>query len=280
YHRIRIDFMHVHTIDAQIHTDFLAQQREDPVTGEPIRAGEEVIFCASCKSAFLKDSWTYLGNEHCGQAETLKEVPQQQTLRIRWELEEQIWPPEPPKSSSETALKWILDIIASLAGALSCMGYYSSAYNMATIFMVFFLIFGGIRLAWRLHEKPIRRFSLFRNGIRTFSPFKRKSYRLRQINELVFTSKQFVTSDPNTGYCSYNNYLTIYLQSGKKVKYKLWSSDTGLNPKSKNLLWGLAKVSAYIPVRFLLFKRQEEVSYATFLKRHFERGEELVVETR
>ncbi len=36
--------MHVHAIKADTHTDFLAQQREDPVTGEFIRAGEEVVF--------------------------------------------------------------------------------------------------------------------------------------------------------------------------------------------------------------------------------------------
>lgn len=54
---------------------FLAEKRKDPLTGERFQENDEIVFCASCKSAFLKDSWEYMGGEHCGQLETLAVFP-------------------------------------------------------------------------------------------------------------------------------------------------------------------------------------------------------------
>ncbi|WP_291724536.1 hypothetical protein [Bernardetia sp.] len=64
--------MHIHKIDSQIHSEFLKEERQDPITGDLIEEGDEVVFCASCKSAFLKDTWEYLGKKHCHQRRTLK----------------------------------------------------------------------------------------------------------------------------------------------------------------------------------------------------------------
>jgi hypothetical protein len=69
--------MHIHKINStsQEHQNFLAQNRKDPITGDSILEGDEVVFCASCKSIFLKDTWEYLGNRHCEQSETLSDFP-------------------------------------------------------------------------------------------------------------------------------------------------------------------------------------------------------------
>ena len=69
--------MHIHKINStsQEHQNFLAQNRKDPITGDSISEGDEVVFCASCKSVFLKDTWEYLGNRHCEQSETLIDFP-------------------------------------------------------------------------------------------------------------------------------------------------------------------------------------------------------------
>jgi uncharacterized RDD family membrane protein YckC len=56
-------------------TFFLKENRQDPVTGDGFDIGDEVVFCASCKSAFLKESWEYMNSKHCGQTATLKEFP-------------------------------------------------------------------------------------------------------------------------------------------------------------------------------------------------------------
>ncbi|MEM6298405.1 MAG: hypothetical protein AAF740_06925 [Bacteroidota bacterium] len=67
--------MHVHHLTLEEHREFLEEERNDPITGEILEAGDEVVVCASCKSAFLKDSWEYLGKRHCGQSRTLREIP-------------------------------------------------------------------------------------------------------------------------------------------------------------------------------------------------------------
>ncbi|MEM6298783.1 MAG: hypothetical protein AAF740_08865, partial [Bacteroidota bacterium] len=58
----------------------------DPITGEKIRAGQQVVFCATCKSAFLKESWEYLGKKHCGQFLTLRTFPKSAVVKIERNL--------------------------------------------------------------------------------------------------------------------------------------------------------------------------------------------------
>ncbi len=69
--------MNIHKIDStsQEHQNFLAQNRKDPITGDSIVEANEVVFCASCKSVFLVDTWKYLDKKHCNQSETLIEFP-------------------------------------------------------------------------------------------------------------------------------------------------------------------------------------------------------------
>jgi hypothetical protein len=44
--------MHIHKIHKQKHVDFLNQNRKDPITGDLIVAGDEIVFCGECKSVF------------------------------------------------------------------------------------------------------------------------------------------------------------------------------------------------------------------------------------
>jgi hypothetical protein len=75
--------MHIHVIDADEHREFLAQERQDPITGDRIKAGDAVVFCAACKSVFLHETWDYLGNQHCEQSQTLAQVPSSEKIAIR-----------------------------------------------------------------------------------------------------------------------------------------------------------------------------------------------------
>jgi hypothetical protein len=56
-------------------THFLQENRQDPITGDDFLIGDEIIFCASCKSAFLKESWEYMEKKHCNQRNTLNNFP-------------------------------------------------------------------------------------------------------------------------------------------------------------------------------------------------------------
>ncbi|WP_338812837.1 hypothetical protein V9L05_15900 [Bernardetia sp. Wsw4-3y2] len=75
--------MHIHKIHRQKHFDFLNENRQDPITGDLIVAGNEVVFCDECKSAFLKETWEYLGGKHCDSSKTLIDFPIQKTLELR-----------------------------------------------------------------------------------------------------------------------------------------------------------------------------------------------------
>jgi len=63
-------------------TFFLKENRQDPVTGDEFFVGDKIIFCASCKSAFLEDSWEYMGSKHCGQTFTLNKFPVYSKLKL------------------------------------------------------------------------------------------------------------------------------------------------------------------------------------------------------
>ncbi|WP_291722629.1 RDD family protein [Bernardetia sp.] len=61
---------------------FLKENRQDPITGDEFCLGDKVVFCASCKSAFLADSWEYMNGKHCGQVGTLRKFPVVSKLKL------------------------------------------------------------------------------------------------------------------------------------------------------------------------------------------------------
>ncbi|WP_375561507.1 hypothetical protein ACE193_02820 [Bernardetia sp. OM2101] len=74
--------MNIHKIDNHLHHSFLEEERKDAITGDLIQANDEVVFCGVCKSAFLKDSWEYMGKKHCNDFKTLDSVPISQPLSL------------------------------------------------------------------------------------------------------------------------------------------------------------------------------------------------------
>ncbi len=63
-------------------TFFIQENRQDPITGDGFGLGDQIVFCASCKSAFLRESWEYMNYEHCGQYSTLKKFPVSSELKL------------------------------------------------------------------------------------------------------------------------------------------------------------------------------------------------------
>ena len=74
--------MNIHKIDSRLHQSFLEEERKDAITGDLIQANDEVVFCGTCKSAFLKDSWEYIGKKHCNDSKTLDSVPVSSPLSL------------------------------------------------------------------------------------------------------------------------------------------------------------------------------------------------------
>ncbi len=77
--------MHIHKIESHKHQDFLLQNRIDPITGDLIVENDEVVFCASCKSVFLVDTWLYLNKQHCEQSQTLKKISSSSVIHLKVE---------------------------------------------------------------------------------------------------------------------------------------------------------------------------------------------------
>lgn len=69
------------------HKSFLEEERNDPITGDKIIEGNEIVLCGACKSAFLLDSWNYMARSHCNQPFTLKEIPTKQHVMKGIEVE-------------------------------------------------------------------------------------------------------------------------------------------------------------------------------------------------
>ena len=74
--------LYTHYLAKTNYSDFLQQERIDPITGEKIEEGHTIVICAACKSAFFIESWKYLEDKHCNQENTLKEIPAAKSLQL------------------------------------------------------------------------------------------------------------------------------------------------------------------------------------------------------
>ncbi|WP_375560050.1 hypothetical protein ACE193_20380 [Bernardetia sp. OM2101] len=84
---MRFRSINSYQIREEKHQHFLLEERNDPVTGDSFSEGDEVVFCSVCKSAFLKDSWVYMGNKHCDQRATLPIFPKTKKLTLQKPIE-------------------------------------------------------------------------------------------------------------------------------------------------------------------------------------------------
>ena len=76
--------MHTIILNRQKHASLLADHRLDPVTKLLLKAGDEVVVCASCKTVYLKDVWINTKNrECCGQALTADNIPNSEFATIK-----------------------------------------------------------------------------------------------------------------------------------------------------------------------------------------------------
>ncbi|WP_338766071.1 hypothetical protein WAF17_02965 [Bernardetia sp. ABR2-2B] len=98
--------MNIHKINpnSEEHQSFLSQNRKDPITGDAILEGDEVVFCTGCKSVFLLDTWEYLGKRHCEQSETLGKFPTQKEIRLKVEDSILFYTSLPKSGKSQTSI--------------------------------------------------------------------------------------------------------------------------------------------------------------------------------
>ncbi len=67
--------LNVIRIDRNKHVSFLADHTLDPVTKQMFQIGDEVVVCARCKTAYMKDVWLHsMHGKCCGQRETADRI--------------------------------------------------------------------------------------------------------------------------------------------------------------------------------------------------------------
>ncbi|WP_291727399.1 hypothetical protein [Bernardetia sp.] len=234
--------MHIHKIDKQTHADFLGQNRQDPITGDLIVAGDEIVFCNECKSAFLKDTWEYLGGRHCNQNRTLAVFPVRKTLNLKskreyfkaylhsisdWKefdtrLKTLPWVlssldmKEFRKKSKNSMLRLVLFVTSLLLVAILC---YLLSFS-SSVFMLFLLITGigfiGEFLSRSLKsvdksEKP--QISIEKDQIIVFMPYKEQKVTLAKykIEEIELISKEKNNYKLRVSYTKGSMFFSFYL---------------------------------------------------------------------
>lgn len=113
-------------------TRFLAENRQDPITQDDFSLGDEIVFCAECKSAFLKESWEYMGLEHCNQDETLNYFPHSNSLELKKAI----------KKDAVTTSNSIVELIYFLIAGVISIYPLSQLYHYNNI-LFFLVIFGS-----------------------------------------------------------------------------------------------------------------------------------------
>ncbi|WP_375560405.1 hypothetical protein ACE193_22335 [Bernardetia sp. OM2101] len=127
--------MTTHTLQKEKHQDFLKQERIDPITGDILQEGDDIVICASCKSAFLVDSWLYMDGKHCNQIHTLREIPKQEAVKIDRESRNErldkltFYKFNLVKPSEVTGV--YVGIFALLGGVFELLSYFSTIIDIS-----------------------------------------------------------------------------------------------------------------------------------------------------
>lgn len=148
----------VHKLSQSQHSNFLSENRIDPISLDTIEKNDEVVICASCKSVFLLSSWKYIGASHCNQQKTLTQLPKTQKIVIS--TKKTIEKFEIPLQTSTQEIEentLSFDVFAFVGSAFGCIYFvylfdYVVDFGMFTslIFFAVLLYIILIRLKFRL----------------------------------------------------------------------------------------------------------------------------------
>lgn len=241
--------------------DFLHENRTDPITGDLIRPGDKVVFCANCQSAFLQGSWEYLEGEHCGQTDTLPDIPKTQSLSLRWELDGRLFRAYQMQRARETGI--------SMVAAFVLIQIFVRVFSVASDIAPF--LYGTMYALSTLLPLPFQRgrvsaIEIFKNGFRVRRILKKKTtHRLHTIDRFVVRRRK--------GFLVKRLFeLTFQFKNGKTETIVFGDNKS----TAKDFLRALKYLSAQVPV-YLELPEGEAKAYAQFLKRTYQLGSNFVI---
>ena len=122
------------------HTHFLEENRQDPITGDSFQLGDKIVFCAECKSAFLEESWEYMGAKHCNQRQTFYQIPKTKKIEARREVESKYKIPFAPNLFTYWLIDTIIYFLIILVVWFLTTDYLDTYSDYFKIFMILMLL--------------------------------------------------------------------------------------------------------------------------------------------
>lgn len=116
--------VHIHEVNESRNRTFLSEGRKDPFTKEKIKAGDRIVFCAGCKSAFLHSSWEAIRGRHCDQTETLADFPYTPRLGDVTKLQQTIQVLTNESTSQQGKIKVLATLCCLFTGLIAVIGYF------------------------------------------------------------------------------------------------------------------------------------------------------------
>lgn len=257
--------MNIHKIDSTLneHQNFLSQNRKDPITGDSILENDEVVFCAGCKSVFLKDTWEYLGKRHCEQNETLAKFPIQKEIKLKVENHILFYTALPKSGKSQVSIPnqakrtpWVqtsqkispyqhilhhpfmkIGKVISFVFYIMIFGLINRGFSTAIFFLPF--AFQGITFLhdWYYGQKTKSTYQYFRNntfyitkksvGFSTKYGFEEFVLPVQEIEGITFYEKDSIFS---------SSYCKIYYKRNGANKSMKFNIDSGIF-QSGNILF-------------------------------------------
>ena len=209
-----------HKLNSQNHSHII--NRQDSVTGDTIKANDEVVFCSACQSVFLVESWEYMNQKHCNQIETLGFVPTplpilkaKKKIKKRDKNDKLIFGFE---SNISAIVKLLPSLLPSLFIPLITTVGRSNDYSIFSILLCFLIPFitalglqiKKIREFLKLDKKTVR---IFGEGIEVQND---GFYTYSEIEKIEYVKKNSIDNSKNK-----SPYLIIYLKNKETIKQEL-----------------------------------------------------------
>ncbi|WP_338767221.1 hypothetical protein WAF17_05390 [Bernardetia sp. ABR2-2B] len=234
-----------HKLNPKNHSHIIG--RQDSITGDTIKANDEVVFCSACQSVFLVESWKYMDTQHCNQRETLGFVPvQAKEIKAKKKEDSFLRIPFPAEQT--------LNIIGIMF-MLSCLCVFFGSFmvnellknwdlDLVLVMLGFEMFFGTLIFLLNIQRKSMKKnawLELQKNG---FALYKTR-YKWTEVEYVVYKSESNLKGNPYQR--DYINNIRIHVNDLER-HFSLES--TNRYPDNIDFLENLIQVSELTKVTF------------------------------
>ncbi|WP_291723381.1 hypothetical protein [Bernardetia sp.] len=226
--------------------------RTDPITGDRVKENDRVVFCTTCKSCFLKESWEYMKEVHCEQGSTLEDIPvAYSNFVVKKEKYSPIY--QLKTHSIYTTIFSPVFYFLVIYGVTINNSNRSLMFLAATAFGVMLGTITSLIIK-KLKLLTVKSVCLFKNRIE----IKRQSFFFDDVEQIKFQREMesFISSNGQYNTTSRTPTLFIYLKNGMRKDISFPTKDY----KTVDLfLKGLVQVSNTIRISFYSEQSQEYI---------------------